>query len=107
MAEAVAPIRPDEIAGAKKLYFPPEVLTAFNNEITKNYSSGYATVKQDDVVNAICESMNIGRQEVFARKYLDVEEVYRAAGWTVSYDKPAYNEDYPATFQFRKKRTSD
>ncbi len=32
--------------------------------------------------------------------WLNVEELYRAQGWTVTYDKPGYNESYPATFTF-------
>lgn len=35
------------------------------------------------------------------REHLDVEDVYRAAGWEVTYDKPGYNETYDATFTFR------
>lgn len=47
--------------------------------------------------------MHITEQECFDRHYLDIEEIYSASGWVVKYDKPAYNEDYPATFEFKKK----
>ena len=36
--------------------------------------------------------------------WLDVEGIYRKAGWDVEYDSPGYCEDYPATFKFRKKK---
>ncbi len=34
--------------------------------------------------------------------WLDVEDVYREAGWVVEYDKPGYCESYEATFTFKK-----
>jgi hypothetical protein len=37
---------------------------------------------------------------IFEKGLLDVETVYERAGWKVTYDKPAYNETYPATFRF-------
>lgn len=38
--------------------------------------------------------------------WLDVENMYRAAGWTVTYDKPAYCETHDASYTFthNKKR---
>jgi hypothetical protein len=31
---------------------------------------------------------------------LDIEPIYREAGWIVEYDKPAYCENYDANFTF-------
>ena len=42
-------------------------------------------------------------EKVFKNKWLDVEEVYRKAGWKVEYDKPGYCEDYEAYFVFEKR----
>lgn len=32
--------------------------------------------------------------------WLNFEGAYRRAGWKVEFDKPGYNESYPATFKF-------
>lgn len=44
------------------------------------------------------------RDELFDKGWMDIEPIYRKSGWRVEYDKPAYNETYPATFTFSKKR---
>jgi hypothetical protein len=43
---------------------------------------------------------DVERGEIFHRGWLDVEDAYRAEGWTVVYDKPGYNESYAASFTF-------
>jgi len=43
----------------------------------------------------------LNRAEIFDKGWLNVEEVYRAAGWAVEYDKPGFNESYSATFTFK------
>lgn len=44
--------------------------------------------------------MDVPRNVVFANKWLDIEDIYREQGWRVDYDKPAYNENYQASFTF-------
>lgn len=98
----VKPITPEEVVDKKKNQMPNFVFEAFNELIAKNYSGNSATVKQDDAVALIMEKGDIDRQSVFDRSYLDVEDIYRDAGWKVEYDKPAYCETYAATFKFSK-----
>lgn len=93
-------IRPDEVAATKAKVLPAAVLDAFNVLIAKNFTAGRAIVTQDEAIAAICGAMGIDRHAVFANHYLDVEEVFREAGWRVEYDKPAYYENYEATFTF-------
>ena len=100
---AVKPIKPTEVVKAKQTVFPDEVIEAFNELIVKDFRNGSAIVKQDEVTALICSKMNIHSQEVCDNHWLDVEDVFRKAGWRVEYDSPAYNESYPATFTFTKK----
>ena len=98
------PIAPDEIGKYKSTYFPEEVYKAFNELIVKNFSGDQATVYQDDVVEYIMKLMpHLSREQVFEKKYLDVEQVYRNEGWNVSYSKPGYNETGKSYFIFQKK----
>lgn len=107
------PITPKEVGKAKTRTIPPEVFDAFNAVIAERWDGRQSVVPQDEVLRRIVAKMNHGapdnfqtsRQHVIDNHWLDVEESYRKAGWVVEYDKPAYNETYPATFTFKKRRT--
>lgn len=99
------PISPDQIGEAKRLHFPPAVFDAVNGLIAENFTGGRANFTQDEVVQRILQlDSTMTRQKVFDNGYLNFEEAYRDAGWSVDYDKPGYNESYNANFTFRKKR---
>ena len=98
------PITPDQVAQAKKDALPDEVIQEVNRLIGKNWSGHSATIKQDEIVAAVASRLDVPRQKVFDELWLNFEDVYRKVGWEVKYDKPAYNESYPATFEFRRKR---
>ena len=98
------PISPNEVVDQKKNYFPIQVLEAFNNCIVKNWNGNTSKFDQDDVIGEMIKlfetSHPITRREIFDKKFLDVEMVYRAEGWEVSYYKTSYNETGASTFTF-------
>lgn len=103
-------ISPKDVAKIKASSFPDWVFEAFNELIAKKYTCGQATIYQDDVIDLILQKANKGvfddegrlnRSQIFKLGYLNVEEVYREQGWKVTYDKPAYNETYKASFEFK------
>jgi hypothetical protein len=98
----VCPITPSEVAVARQGSIPDAVFEAFNELIVENFSGRSATVHQGDVAKLLKEK-GVNVQQAFSRSWLDVEDVYRQAGWRVEYDKPGYNEDYDAYFVFTKK----
>lgn len=98
------PITPDEVVRAKANTIPDEVFQAFNELIAESWNGRYAQFTQDAVLNRICGHLDCPRELPFAKGWLDIEPMYREAGWTVKYDKPGYNEDYSATFKFEKPR---
>ncbi len=95
----IEPIRPDEVVSLKATQIPDQVIGVFNTLIAENWKGDRAAIKQDLVMERL-ESLAIPRHLAFANHWLDVEDVYRAAGWVVEYDKPGYNEDYDAFFVF-------
>jgi hypothetical protein len=97
----VVPIKPQDIKKGK--VFPDKVIEAFNELILKNYHGTSAIVKQEDVVVLMLEK-GLEREDIFDNNWLDVENVYRRAGWHVEYDEPGFNESYPATYIFSHKR---
>lgn len=103
---AVQPIKPSQVVKKKKDGIPDYVIESFNELIAKHFDGSSSTIKQDEVMSVILSKMPEGskRQDVYDNNWLDVEDIFRAAGWQVTYDKPGYNESYPATFEFSPKR---
>jgi hypothetical protein len=100
----IKPISPDNIVEAKLKTIPDEVIQVFNDLIVRKWNGSSSCIKQDDIITEIQTKLACGLQEIFDNKWLDVEDAYRAEGWVVEYDKPAYNESYAATFEFKKKK---
>lgn len=102
---AIEPIRPDEVSDEKFKTFPDEVISAWNEMIVQKWNPalGVAHIKQEEIVELLALRVpNTNRGVVFEKHYLDIEELYRAQGWKVLYDKPHYTENYKAYFEFRK-----
>lgn len=58
---------------------------------------------QDAVIKRILIKLpNVTQAQIFDNGWLDVEELYREAGWAVEYDKPGHGETYPARFEFKR-----
>jgi hypothetical protein len=104
----VKPITPQEALELKQnVIIPDVVFEAFNELIATEFDGSHASIRQDDVVNLILKKMSaagIDDPQVNYR-WLDIEPLYRKAGWQVEYDKPGYNEEGPALFKFTKKKS--
>lgn len=100
---AVQPITPNEVVETRLADIPDVVFEVVNEMLTREFRNGRAFIKQDDIVDAILLRYVVSRHEIFERGWLDIESHYRAAGWDVEYDKPAYYENYAACFKFFRK----
>lgn len=98
----VKPITPGDIASTKLATFPEKVVECWNKLIAKHHDGRSSTVSQGEAVRELAKVMGCTMQHAFTEGWLDIEELYRAAGWKVEYDRPAYNENYEATFTFTK-----
>lgn len=92
----------------------PSIVKAVNSLLAKNLNRKRAIITQDEIIARAIEISTdmwvqdgrpnwyspLTREQIFAEKMLDIEEAYRAAGWDVEYDKPAYDENYTAYFKF-------
>lgn len=112
--EGISPIRPtdkalkpEQLAEEKAKKLPNQVLESFNELIAENYSEGYARVLQKDVVKRMI-AKGLRRGDIFDKGWLDVEDIYRKAGWGVTYDQPIYygGEDFDAYFEFSRRKRS-
>lgn len=96
----VQPLRPKDVVGRKLEDIPDLAIEAFNELIARKINNGYACILQENVVELMVEK-GLSREEIFEKGWLNVEGIYRKAGWDVTYDKPAYNESHPASFTFK------
>lgn len=99
----IEPIRPEDI----DITLPDFVISGANECIKDHYrpESKMSKFTQDELINYILERTpsdmnNITRETLFKNHWLDIEPLYRDAGWNVYYDKPLYNEMRPAMFYF-------
>lgn len=97
------PVSPNELTNFQREQMPVEVIETFNEMLAENVIEGYGTVKQKEVIDRLV-TKGLERALIFQRGWLNVEEIYREAGWKVEYDKPGYNESYDAYFKFTAKR---
>ena len=96
---ALSSITPDKIVALYAATIPGVVFDSFNKLIATNWDGRQAVVRQDEVVGAIAERLDLSRSDVFKKHYLDVESLYEAVGWQVVYDKPGYNERHSRYIQ--------
>lgn len=103
MAKEVKPISPKDIMDNLETIIPSIVIESVNRLLKDKYrGTGSVSIKQDEIINEIIANYGsrLSRQEIFDKKWLDFESLYRKNGWKVEYDKPAYNENYDAYFKF-------
>ena len=99
------PIKPSDVISKKTKVIPAYVIEVFNMMIIEKFTNGSAALKQKETVERIKERMKLqASKNIFSINWLDVEDIFRKAGWEVEYDKPGFNESYDATFTFSKKR---
>ena len=96
------PMRPEDAVEAQRFQIPEEVFVVFNGLIARDYREGRARVMQKEVVDRLVKQ-GIARRAIFDNHWLDVEANYRAEGWHVTYDSPAYCEDFEPSFEFSTK----
>ena len=82
---------------------PPEVVQVVNDMLIEEYGTGgVVTLLQKDIIARVREVTGLTNDTIYARKFMDFEDVFRAAGWKVTYDRPSYNETYEPSFRFSK-----
>lgn len=103
------PIKPKEVQSKKTSSIPEEVFEAFNELIVEQWNGSSSNFTLREVADLAVtklkaneEYASITRQDLYDRKWLDVEPAFRKAGWKVNFDKPGYNENYDSNFTFSK-----
>lgn len=98
----IKPISPEEIQDKKNAAIPEEVLEVFNELIQKDWDGDQAVVYQHEAADLVGSKLGLTRQGVYDENLLDIEDIYRKAGWKVRYDKPSYTESGSPSWCFSK-----
>jgi hypothetical protein len=105
MQKKVTPIKPSEIIENLEVIIPSFIFEAVNAILKEKFRGTSVTIKQNEIITKACQIKHgLKREDFFEKKWLDIEEVYEKYGWSVTYDKPAYNENYEACFEFKTKK---
>lgn len=124
----VSPISPAEAKAKRVKSIPSQMISIVNDLLVANLSQlsdkrVEARVTQRDILDGITsnhalmeillkEADSAGNQRVthsylesvvFRLGWLDFEDTFELAGWTVKYDKPSIGDSYPAYFKFTSK----
>jgi hypothetical protein len=99
------PATPQEVVQRRELLkvIPADVVDIWNEMIETKWDGQRAWIEQTEIVNLLVQRLEVQRQALFNNGWLDVEDLFRAAGWKVVYDSPAYCETYEPSFTFSKK----
>ena len=102
----IAPASPSDIERRWLDRIPSEIFSVINDILVEKWN-GWGEkicIKQDEILDRLNSAK---RGDVFKYHWLDIEPFYRSSGWTVGYNKPAYNESYDAYFIFTPPKKDD
>jgi hypothetical protein len=102
---SVQPMSPAEVTQYQLENFPAEVIDTVNMLIAESFLNGRAVVQQEDLVRILKEK-GLDGGEIYKKGWLNIEEMYRASGWKVTYEKPGFNETGRSYFVFEVKNNS-
>lgn len=111
---SVKPFSPDEVKKSALAAIPDFVISTVNDLLVENYRNGSKRVilKLLQVKLAIRQAIAANDTDKYYSTdqisniaintaWLDFEDSFRAQGWIVKFDKPEYNENYDAYFEFK------
>ncbi len=100
----IKPITPSQVVKAKKDSLPDGVIEAFNELIAEKFDGRESSITLNEAIARVAKKTGFTRDKVCDNGWMDVESIYRKAGWKVEYDQPGYCESGTATYTFSKKR---
>lgn len=98
------PITPKELAKKVGCHIPKDIIKAFNNYLEENseLDDNVVTcrIELDAIVKYITKCTNFSSNDLYDKNYLDVEPVFRRAGWEVTFHKSPYYDTSPSFYVF-------
>lgn len=97
------PITPEEATALRIELMPVQIIESFNELIALSFDGYESTIKQKAILALISKKTGLSGTEILQKNYLDIEDVYRQAGWVVSYAQPDRDDNFDPYFVFKKK----
>ena len=94
----IEPISPDDVVKA----VPEFVIDAFNQLIQEKWRGGKATIELKEVKQRISKLGELGNPNLVNNDWLDVEPLYEAKGWKVTFSRPCLDESFLPYYSFKK-----
>lgn len=105
MVTKVQPINPAMLRepGTKALEIPSLIVMIVNKMIDEFWDGHQSRVWQSDILVRIAKLAGFDKETVVRNRWLDIEPMYREAGYNVKYVKPPHGEKGDAYFEFTLK----
>lgn len=98
------PISPKDVEIAKAAHGEMSLIIEAANELIAEKWNGYdATFTVRELGARARPKLGMQEDEKFKDGQLDIEPIFRKAGWNVEFDRPGYCENYEARFIFKKR----
>lgn len=102
------PVKPISMSGvAEKIDLLPDfVIKTWNNIITNHWDGSSAVIYQTYIILKLIIASSpelITRETIINKRWLDIENIYRAEGWNVRY-WDAYDGNYEPAFMFTRNK---
>ena len=95
------PIMPHEVTQESLNRMPDAIIEAWNELIAEKWDGDSALIFLYEAKDRLCFVCGYKGIE-YSSKYLNIEDIYRDAGWDVEFEKPGYNESGNAYYEFSK-----
>jgi len=99
---AHAPISPNDVVRTKRDMIPDKVIEVINALIIREWDGSSAVVRQDDIVELVKIQLKVTSNYIFDKGWLDVEDIFKEAGWVVRYEQQCRDENFKTFFEFKK-----
>jgi len=108
------PLSPSDVTKKKAASIPEVMFEVVNDLIVKTWDGHQADIALEKIVDgylskafegASRETLAAARTQLFSSGWLDFEDAYRAAGWSVRFDRPVYygGENFAPHYTFKKR----
>lgn len=99
------PLSPKDVENAKATTGNtiPQVIEAANELIAQRWNGYESRFFLHELAKLARSKLGWDEKKFFEDGDLDIEPIFRKAGWVVDFDRPGYNETYEAFFVFTKR----
>ncbi len=104
------PITPAEVKNKKIDSIQPEMIQAANELIVKKFNGHSASIKKNDLIERYCKIKGVSNTEklrgtLYEDHQLDIEGIFRQAGWSVNFESPSYGDsNFDDYYEFKLKK---